>query len=90
MIAVNFVAAMIKRGLSVDKNNKGQTEKVLVAMQNNNGITAVIMNVQMAWSRRQLADMGKNQRSVCHPLFPYPSLRALSENESKLPNKSIP
>lgn len=78
MRVFNFVAAMIKRGLSADKNYNGQTEQVLVATRNNNGIMAAIMTVQMAWSHRQLADRGGNQRSVCHLLFFYPSLYFLS------------
>lgn len=57
---------MIKRGLSAtaDKNNKGQTEQVLVATQSNNGIMVAIMNAQMVWSHRQLADRRGNRHSV--------------------------
>lgn len=80
MIVVNFVAAMIKReavSYTVDKNNKGQTEQVLVATRNNNGIIAVIMNVQMAWSHRRLADRGRNQHGVCHLLLFHLSLYAV-------------
>lgn len=72
MLVFNSVAALMERGPvshAAENNNKGQAEQVLVATRRSNGIMAAIMNVQMAWWHRRLADRAQNHRSVCHPLL---------------------
>lgn len=67
MIVVIFLVAMIKSCLSATLEIRKQrpAEQVLIAIQNINGFSAVIINVQMAWSHKKLTNRGRNSTLSC-------------------------